>query len=90
MRVRNDDHCPKCGMKAQCVTHNIAEILVYVCDHCDIEWPVDHYEEDPTIYPPQDFLNSKDTLFDLAYKRQFDKLWGDSGVVGAGEKEDPA
>lgn len=56
MKVRSDDHCPKFGMRADYVTHNIVEIVVYVCDRCDVEWPVERYEEMPTVYPPVTFL----------------------------------
>lgn len=33
--------CPECGNRDLYTTHNIAEMVVVVCEDCDLEFPVD-------------------------------------------------
>lgn len=40
-----DNHCPICGKEAKYCTHNVAEMLVYVCDDCEEEWTALDYPE---------------------------------------------
>ena len=40
-----DPHCPECGVKATCFTHNMCEMLVWVCDECGEEWLYYEYPE---------------------------------------------
>ena len=38
------EKCPECGNTDLYITHNIAEMVVKVCDPCDLEFPIDPAE----------------------------------------------